>query len=128
MLLSLGAFLVLVIAGSVSVGAMCFPASLHVSANLGCNVGFFSPVIGAVIAGLVFGRRVSVAMSPVSVLAPIVGLGLLFSTGNLRYWFGQDITAALQLPSVEVLTTPDGENFTSRKPSSISRGGAPDTE
>lgn len=103
MLLSLGAFLVLVIAGSVSVGAMCFPASSHVSANFGCNVGLFSPVIGAVIAGLVLGRRVSIAMSPVAILVPIVGLGLLFSTEHLRYWFGQDITAALQLAAIYCL-------------------------
>jgi hypothetical protein len=42
-------------------------------------------------------------MSPVSVLVPIIGLGLLFSTGHLRYWFGQDIAAALQLAAIYCL-------------------------
>lgn len=102
-LLSLGAFLVLVIAGSVSVGTMCFPASSHIPASLGCNIGVFSPVIAAVVAGLILGRRVSIVMSPVAILVPIVGLGLLFSTGHLRYWFGQDISAALQLAAIYCL-------------------------
>ncbi len=97
MLLSLGAFLVLVVVGSVLVGLLCFPAFSHAPASLGCSIGLFSPLIAAVISGFIFGRRIAVAMSPFAAIVPIVGLGILFLTGHLRYWYGQDIAAALQL-------------------------------
>jgi len=102
-LVPLGAFLALTVAGSVSLGFTCFPASSHVPASLACNISLFSPAIAAVVAGLLFGRSVAPLMSPFAAFAPIVGLGILFLTGHLRYWYGQDIAAALSLAAIYCL-------------------------
>jgi drug/metabolite transporter (DMT)-like permease len=97
MLAPLGTFLVLTVAGSVSLGFTCFPASSHLPASLACNISLVSPAIAAVVAGLLFGRKVTPLLSPFAALAPVIGLGILFLMGHLHYWFGQDIAAALSL-------------------------------
>lgn len=112
-LLSLGAFLVLTISGSVLVGLECFPAVSHIPASPGCNIGLFSPLFAAVISGLVFGHRVPVAMSPFAAIVSVVGLSTLFLTGHLHYWVGQDIAAALQLAGIYCLIPSAGASAVS---------------
>lgn len=103
MLVPLIAFLALTVAGSVSLGFTCFPASSHVPASLACDISLHSPAIAAVVAGLLFGRKVALLMSPFAAFVPVVGLGILFLTGHLYYWLGQDVTAALPLAAIYCL-------------------------
>jgi hypothetical protein len=94
--LALGVFVVIVLAGSLAVGEMCFPAQSHVPASPWCNLGLFSPAFASVVSGVVFGWRQRIHVSILGVLVPIFGLGLLFLSGHLHYWFGQALGPALQ--------------------------------
>ena len=103
MLVSVGAFIALTVAGSVLLGFICFPAQSHVPTSVACDISLFSPTIAAVVAGLLFGRKVALVVSPLAAFAPAVGLGVLFLTGHVRYWYGHDISAALLLAATYCL-------------------------
>lgn len=103
MLVSVGAFVALTVAGAVLLGFTCFPAQSHVPASIACNISLFSPAIAAVVAGLLFGRKVALVVSPLAAFAPAVGLGVLLLTGHFRCWYGNDIPAALLLAATYCL-------------------------
>lgn len=100
MLVSLIAFILLTFAGSLLLGFTCFPSSSHSPVSLWCNISFYSPAIAAVVAGIHFGRKVAVATSPLAAFAPIIGLSILYLSGHIRYWYGQDIGAALSRAAI----------------------------
>lgn len=101
--LALGLFVVIVLAGSLVVGEMCFPAQSHVPASPWCNLGLFSPAFASVVSGLIFGWRQRIQVSILGVLVPIFSLGLLFLSGHLHHWFGQALGPSLQLAVVYCL-------------------------
>jgi hypothetical protein len=103
-LLSLGAFLLIVMVGSISLGELCYPADSHVAASLACNLSLFSPLVAAIVAGFVIGWRCRFVVSLLAFFVPTVGVAFLALTGHLQYWYGKDVLAALRLAATYCLT------------------------
>ncbi|RTL58172.1 MAG: hypothetical protein EKK46_00275 [Rhodocyclaceae bacterium] len=95
--------MIIVIVGSVAVSQLCFPAQSHGPVNPWCDLALLSPLLAGVAAGLLFGWKLPFASSPLAFLVPLAGLGLLFLSGHLRYWYGQDIGAAAHLVAIYCL-------------------------
>src|SRR3989304_9872855 len=94
------AFFLIVVAGSVGVGSLCFPAYSHGQVRLECDIALFSPAIAAVVCGFFVGWRSPISVVLCAAAVPTIGLGIALLTGHLQYWYGQDVAQALKLAAL----------------------------
>lgn len=98
MSLATAMFIALTIAGSVIIGQRCFPTYAHGPMKLECELSLYAPLISSIISGAFFGWRSDIRTAPLAIVAPALGLSVLLFQGDwLRYWYGEDIVAALRL-------------------------------